>query len=229
MSSPPSSAERTPDRARRASGASNCAAPETAAAIATGHYAQKQLLSRNPLVRWSHGSRFALARELVAPFAGRRLLDYGCGDGTFLARTEGAPQLGAATASRDTVTYVRLAPDGAVRDTLGRFPGDETQAATSGSGERMFVMVGPPPFGKTSQVAVDASGFWFGSADRYELARYDTTVTLDDDLQHAPEDVPRLAARLQQGDVDLVYGVPESRRHPLHRRCGAGLPCSEPD
>lgn len=85
MSSPPSSAERTPDRARRASGASNCAAPETAAAIATGHYAQKQLLSRNPLVRWSHGSRFALARELVAPFAGRRLLDYGCGDGTFLA------------------------------------------------------------------------------------------------------------------------------------------------
>jgi undecaprenyl-phosphate 4-deoxy-4-formamido-L-arabinose transferase len=55
------------------------------------------------------------------------------------------------------------------------------------------------------------------------LARYDTTVTLDDDLQHAPEDVPRLAARLQQGDVDLVYGVPGSRRHPLHRRCGAWL------
>jgi 2-polyprenyl-3-methyl-5-hydroxy-6-metoxy-1,4-benzoquinol methylase len=26
-----------------------------------------------------------LARQLVAPFAGRRLLDYGCGDGTFLA------------------------------------------------------------------------------------------------------------------------------------------------
>jgi 2-polyprenyl-3-methyl-5-hydroxy-6-metoxy-1,4-benzoquinol methylase len=35
-------------------------------------------------VRWSHGSRFRLARELVTPFAGRRLLDYGCGDGTFL-------------------------------------------------------------------------------------------------------------------------------------------------
>jgi SAM-dependent methyltransferase len=36
-------------------------------------------------VRWSHGSRFRLARDLVSPFAGRRLLDYGCGDGTFLA------------------------------------------------------------------------------------------------------------------------------------------------
>ena len=36
-------------------------------------------------MRWSHGSRFRLARELVAPFAGQQLLDYGCGDGTFLA------------------------------------------------------------------------------------------------------------------------------------------------
>lgn len=53
--------------------------------IEPGHYAQKQLLSPSALVRWSHGSRFRLARELVAPFAGRRLLDYGCGDGTFLA------------------------------------------------------------------------------------------------------------------------------------------------
>ena len=53
--------------------------------VPPGHYAQKQLLSRSGLVRWSHGSRFRLARELVAPLAGRRLLDYGCGDGTFLA------------------------------------------------------------------------------------------------------------------------------------------------
>jgi SAM-dependent methyltransferase len=53
--------------------------------VTPGHYAQKQLLSSSGLVRWSHGSRFRLARALVEPFAGRRLLDYGCGDGTFLA------------------------------------------------------------------------------------------------------------------------------------------------
>jgi 2-polyprenyl-3-methyl-5-hydroxy-6-metoxy-1,4-benzoquinol methylase len=52
--------------------------------IPAGHYAQKQLLSRSALVRWSHGSRFRLARTLVTPFAGHRLLDFGCGDGTFL-------------------------------------------------------------------------------------------------------------------------------------------------
>lgn len=34
---------------------------------------------------WSHGSRFDLARRLVAPLAGGSLLDYGCGDGTFAA------------------------------------------------------------------------------------------------------------------------------------------------
>jgi SAM-dependent methyltransferase len=53
--------------------------------VPPGHYAQKQLLSRSGLVRWSHGSRFNLARALVEPYAGKRLLDYGCGDGTFLA------------------------------------------------------------------------------------------------------------------------------------------------
>jgi SAM-dependent methyltransferase len=36
-------------------------------------------------VAWSHGSRFDLARRLVAAGAGGRLLDYGCGDGTFVA------------------------------------------------------------------------------------------------------------------------------------------------
>ena len=56
--------------------------------VQPGHYAQKQLLSRSGLVRWSHGSRFTLARALVEPFSGQRLLDYGCGDGTFLAMVE---------------------------------------------------------------------------------------------------------------------------------------------
>jgi 2-polyprenyl-3-methyl-5-hydroxy-6-metoxy-1,4-benzoquinol methylase len=54
-------------------------------AVAAGAYAQKQLFSRSRLVSWSHGRRFALGQRLVAPFAGGRLLDYGCGDATFLA------------------------------------------------------------------------------------------------------------------------------------------------
>jgi SAM-dependent methyltransferase len=50
-----------------------------------GDYARKQIFCPSRLVAWSHGSRFDLARRLVAPFRGGRLLDYGCGDGTFVA------------------------------------------------------------------------------------------------------------------------------------------------
>lgn len=53
--------------------------------IASGEYARKQLSGRAGLIGWSHERRFRTARRMVQPFAGGRLLDYGCGDGTFLA------------------------------------------------------------------------------------------------------------------------------------------------
>ncbi len=103
--------------------------------------------------------------RIVAPFA----------DGTMLARASGAPPMeNSGSVARDSVVYVRLAPDGSVRDTLGTFVGDETVVTTGGSGGNMSVMVGPPPFGRTTQVAVDRDGFWVGTQDRYELRRYDT-------------------------------------------------------
>ncbi|HEV3257743.1 MAG TPA: class I SAM-dependent methyltransferase [Gemmataceae bacterium] len=53
--------------------------------LAGGAYARKQLFCKDRIVAWSHGSRFRLGRRLAEPYAGRQLLDYGCGDGTFLA------------------------------------------------------------------------------------------------------------------------------------------------
>lgn len=53
--------------------------------LAEGAYARKQLFGALGILRWSHGSRFRVARRLLEPYAGRHLLDYGCGDGTFLA------------------------------------------------------------------------------------------------------------------------------------------------
>jgi 2-polyprenyl-3-methyl-5-hydroxy-6-metoxy-1,4-benzoquinol methylase len=53
--------------------------------IEQGHYARKQIFSRNAIVAWSHRRRFAVARELASAGAGGALLDYGCGDGTFVA------------------------------------------------------------------------------------------------------------------------------------------------
>ena len=53
--------------------------------IREGHYAKKQLRNPFALIRWSHQARFAKALELAADLKGRRLLDFGCGDATFLA------------------------------------------------------------------------------------------------------------------------------------------------
>jgi SAM-dependent methyltransferase len=56
------------------------------AATKDGHYARKQLFSRAGLITWSHRRRFKLAGSLVSRYQGRILLDFGCGDGTFLAK-----------------------------------------------------------------------------------------------------------------------------------------------
>lgn len=53
--------------------------------LRSGDYARKQIYCPSRVVAWSHASRFDLARRLVAARAGGRLLDYGCGDGTFVA------------------------------------------------------------------------------------------------------------------------------------------------
>ena len=71
--------------------------PDLRNAIGRGHYARKQIFSRDKLVAWSHGRRFDTAVTLAGEFAGKRVLDYGCGDGTFLALTmltDRAPALG---------------------------------------------------------------------------------------------------------------------------------------
>lgn len=51
-----------------------------------GHYERKQLLCRDRLIAWSHRGRFETGLRLARRYsAGARVLDYGCGDGTFLS------------------------------------------------------------------------------------------------------------------------------------------------
>jgi undecaprenyl-phosphate 4-deoxy-4-formamido-L-arabinose transferase len=47
-------------------------------------------------------------------------------------------------------------------------------------------------------------------------ARYDTLVTMDDDLQHPPEEIPSLRNRLGEG-YDVVYGTPRQEQHGFWR------------
>jgi glycosyltransferase involved in cell wall biosynthesis len=53
-------------------------------------------------------------------------------------------------------------------------------------------------------------------------ARFPVTVTLDDDLQNPPEEIPRLVAKLGEGH-DVVYGVPERVRQDLWRVAASKL------
>jgi glycosyltransferase involved in cell wall biosynthesis len=48
-------------------------------------------------------------------------------------------------------------------------------------------------------------------------ARHEVIVTMDDDLQHNPEDLPKLTAKLSEG-YEVVYGVPRVRRHVWWKR-----------
>jgi glycosyltransferase involved in cell wall biosynthesis len=47
-------------------------------------------------------------------------------------------------------------------------------------------------------------------------ARYSTTITMDDDLQHPPEEIPRLMHKMNEG-YDVVYGTPYKQQHGLWR------------
>jgi glycosyltransferase involved in cell wall biosynthesis len=47
-------------------------------------------------------------------------------------------------------------------------------------------------------------------------AKYPILVTMDDDLQHSPADIPRLLKRLAEG-YDVVYGSPSQEIHGLWR------------
>ncbi len=47
-------------------------------------------------------------------------------------------------------------------------------------------------------------------------------VTIDDDLQHWPEEIEKLITALEQG-YDIIFGIPKSNRQSLYRRVGSKL------
>lgn len=53
-------------------------------------------------------------------------------------------------------------------------------------------------------------------------ARGEFVITMDDDLQHPPEEITRLVAALRD-EVDVVMGVPRVKRHHWFRRLASGV------
>jgi undecaprenyl-phosphate 4-deoxy-4-formamido-L-arabinose transferase len=53
-------------------------------------------------------------------------------------------------------------------------------------------------------------------------SRHDIIVTIDDDLQQTPEEIPKLLAKLADG-YDVVYGRPARERHGFWRNIGSRI------
>lgn len=53
-------------------------------------------------------------------------------------------------------------------------------------------------------------------------ARFEITVTLDDDLQHPPEEIPKMFDKLMEG-YDVVYGTPVKEQHGLLRNISSQI------
>jgi undecaprenyl-phosphate 4-deoxy-4-formamido-L-arabinose transferase len=55
----------------------------------------------------------------------------------------------------------------------------------------------------------------------FRQARGALVVTLDDDLQHPPEEIPKLLAAIAGGDFDLVYGDYDQKQHQAVKNIGS--------
>lgn len=57
----------------------------------------------------------------------------------------------------------------------------------------------------------------------FEYAKGDFIVTMDEDLQHAPEDIQKLIDKQNEMDYDVVYGKYEIRNHSGFRNAGSSM------
>lgn len=55
----------------------------------------------------------------------------------------------------------------------------------------------------------------------FSFASGDYVVTLDDDLQNPPEEIPRLIEAIRRTELDMVCGTPEARRQSWVRNAGS--------
>lgn len=48
-------------------------------------------------------------------------------------------------------------------------------------------------------------------------------MTMDDDLQHIPEEIPKLIREFKTSPADVVYGIPKNSRQPAIRKLGSSF------
>lgn len=56
----------------------------------------------------------------------------------------------------------------------------------------------------------------------FEFAKGDYVITMDDDLQHQPEEIGKLIKKLETG-YDVVYGIAKKKKHTFYRNIGSKM------
>jgi polyisoprenyl-phosphate glycosyltransferase len=55
----------------------------------------------------------------------------------------------------------------------------------------------------------------------FNFAKGNFIITIDDDLQCPPEEIPRLIQTMEEADAELVYGISKKKRHSFLRNIGS--------
>ena len=121
-------------------------------------------------------------------------------------------------AFRDTITAIRYAPDGAARDTLGKFLGIEMETITMTFGAQSFSAPTQVPLGKTPQSAVSRDRLVVAQNERWELEYRDQSGALKKLVRAA-----RTAAPVTPADIDA------SRKDQLEQMGGNPMLRSVPE
>lgn len=98
---------------------------------------------------------------------------------------------------RDPVAYVRIGPDGALRDTLGMFPGRELELHIDASAGRMMMI--HVPFAHASSHAMRDDRLYIGDQDTYQVGEYRPDGRLVSLIR-----IPDLDLTLRDADVDAA-------------------------
>jgi glycosyltransferase involved in cell wall biosynthesis len=55
----------------------------------------------------------------------------------------------------------------------------------------------------------------------FSFAQGEVVITIDDDLQHPPEEIPKLVEKFKEDDADIVYGIFGKKQHSRLRNAGS--------
>lgn len=57
----------------------------------------------------------------------------------------------------------------------------------------------------------------------FNFCKGDLILTIDDDLQHPPEEIKKLFIKHEETDADVVYGMPINKQHSMVRNAGSNF------